>query len=63
MAAAKKPSDAGQAEVQKAVESDQEQGFHGVKVDPLPNSSHSLESGPDAPTAREQLEALKKKES
>ena len=60
MAAAKKPSDAGQAEVQKNVEADQEQGFHGEKVDPLPNSAHSLQSGPDAPTVREQAEAVKK---
>lgn len=28
-----------------------EQGFLGVKVDPLPNSDHSLESGPDSPPA------------
>ena len=60
MATQKKGSDAGQAEVQKQVESDQEQGFHGTKVDPLPNSAHSLQSGPDAPTAREQLDAARK---
>jgi len=24
-------------------------GYIGVKVDPYPNSAHSLESGPDAP--------------
>jgi hypothetical protein len=55
-----KKDDHGQAEVQKAVEAEQEQGFRGAKVDPLPNSAHSLESGPDAPTVVEQAEAARK---
>lgn len=62
MATAKKSADAGQAEVQKNVDEEQEQGFRGAEVDPLPNSAYSLESGPDSPTAAEQREALKKRE-
>lgn len=54
----KASNDVGQAEVQKAVDQGQEQGYLGVKVDPLPNSAHSLESGPDAPTIAEQRAAL-----
>lgn len=46
---ARKTDDAGQAEVAKQVEKIDEQGFIGQKVDPLPDSAHSLESGPDAP--------------
>ncbi len=41
--------DAGQREVQKKVDKAEEKGFIGTKVDPLPDSAHSLESGPDAP--------------
>lgn len=59
----KKSSDAGQSEVQKAVDEGQEQGYIGIKIDPLPNSAYSLESGPDAPTIAEQRDALKKQES
>jgi hypothetical protein len=44
----------------KAVETAQDQGFIGVKVDPLPNSAYSLESGPDSPTILEQQEAVRK---
>lgn len=58
----KKASDAGQAQVQEIVDQGQDQGYTGVKIDPLPNSAHSLESGPDAPTAAEQREALKNQE-
>lgn len=47
----KKTDDAGAEEVQKAVDEEQEQGFVGEKVDPRPNSDHSLESGPDSPPA------------
>lgn len=61
--AASKKADAGQAEVQKNVDAEQEQGFRGSEVDPLPNSAHSLASGSDAPTAAEQREALNKKGS
>lgn len=49
----KKPDDLGETEVQKEVDKEQEQGFRGTKVDPLPNSAHSLESGPDAPPIHE----------
>lgn len=41
--------DAGQAAVKKA----EEKGYLGTKVDPLPNSAHSLESGPDSPPVHE----------
>ncbi len=58
---AKKSTDAGQAEVQKNVDKEQEQGFRGREVDPLPNSAHSIASGPEAPTAAEQRAALKEK--
>lgn len=61
--AAKKQADAGQAEVQKKVDEEQEQGFRGSEVDPLPNSAHSLESGPEAPTAAEQRAAKAEKEA
>lgn len=54
MAAAKKNADAGQAEAQKLADEAEEKGFIGQKVDPLPNSEHSLESGPDAPPVHEQ---------
>jgi hypothetical protein len=53
----KKAGDLGQSEVQDAFNKAQEQGFFGQKVDPLPNSAHSLESGPDAPTIQEQAAA------
>jgi hypothetical protein len=61
--AERKNEDLGQAEVEKEVDKEQEQGYRGVKVDPLPNSAHSLESGPDSPTAAEQAEALRKADS
>jgi hypothetical protein len=47
-----KKDDAGQAEAQKLVDQAEDKGYIGQKVDPLPNSAHSLESGPDAPTSR-----------
>jgi hypothetical protein len=40
-----------QAAVAKQVDREQEQGYRGRKVDPLPNSAYSLESGPDAPSS------------
>lgn len=40
------------------IKATEEDGFLGTKVDPLPNSEHSLESGPDAPSAAEQAAAL-----
>lgn len=36
-----------------------DKGYIGDKVDPLPNEAHSLESGPDAPSATEQDAALR----
>jgi hypothetical protein len=48
-----KQDDAGQAAVEKKVAAAEEKGYLGVKVDPLPNSAHSLESGPDAPPVHE----------
>lgn len=65
MASEKKPdkqADAGQAEMQKMADEATEQGFLGTKVDPLPNSAYSLESGPESPTIDEQREALAKDE-
>ena len=58
--AEKKPADAGQAEVQKTVDKAEEKGFLGQKVDPLPNSAHSLESGPDSPTIAQTRDAMAK---
>lgn len=55
-----KKDDAGEAEAQKLADKAEEQGFIGIKVDPLPDSAHSLESGPDSPTAAEQDAALRK---
>lgn len=37
--------DAGQAEVQARFDKEQEQGYVGRKVDPLPNTAYSLEGG------------------
>jgi hypothetical protein len=45
--------DAGQADVQKTVNKAEEKGYLGTKVDPLPNSAHSLESGPEAPAVHD----------
>ena len=42
------PAAAGDA--QKQVDEEQDKGYLGNKVDPLPNSAYSLESGPDSPT-------------
>lgn len=65
MADAKKApaKDAGQEEVQDAFSEAQKKGYFGEGADPLPNSAHSLESGPEAPTVAEQREALAKKEA
>lgn len=51
---AEKAADQAKAEAQKAVDTAEEQGFIGTKVDPRPNSDYSLESGPDSPSAAEQ---------
>jgi hypothetical protein len=51
--APRKNDDLGEAEVQKNVDAEHDQGYVGVKVDPRPNSAYSLESGPDSPSAVE----------
>lgn len=51
--AASNDEDLGQAEVEERVDAIEEKGYIGTKVDPLPNSAHSLESGPDAPPVSE----------
>lgn len=53
----------GTEESQRVASREMEQGYSGVKVDPLPNSAHSLESGPDAPSVAEQVAALKEAEA
>lgn len=50
---AAKKDDLGQSEAQKNVEQAEDKGYLGNKVDPLPNSAYSLESGPDAPPVHE----------
>jgi hypothetical protein len=50
--------DGGQSEAQKLTDAAENQGFIGTKVDPLPNSAHSLESGPDAPPVHEQARQI-----
>lgn len=56
-----KVQDGGNAEVQAARDRAEETGTIGTPVDPIPNEEHSLESGPDAPTAAEQRAALAEK--
>jgi hypothetical protein len=50
MTARKPPADdLGQAEVQKTVDHEEEQGFRGVKVDPRSDLDYSVQTGPDSP--------------
>lgn len=49
MSKSKTVSDGGAGQVQDAADEQTDQGYIGQKVDPLPNSAHSLESGPDSP--------------
>lgn len=49
----------GTEQAQEVADRENEQGYRGVKVDPLPDSAHSLQSGPNAPTVAEQMKALK----
>lgn len=44
-----KGADEGQAQVDKAVAKEVEQGYHGVRVDPIPNEAYTLTTGPDSP--------------
>jgi hypothetical protein len=53
----------GTEQAQKTMSKEDEQGFRGVKVDPFPNSAHSLESGPDSPTVAETAAAVAKASS
>lgn len=48
---AQKDSGGGDAIDNPALEQATELGYLGVKVDPNPNEAHSLESGPDSPSA------------
>jgi hypothetical protein len=57
---AKKGTGPGAKEAQKAADAQDEKGYIGETADPLPNKEHSLQSGPDAPTAEEQREAVAK---
>lgn len=43
------PSVAGAEQVQQRVDEETARGFIGTKVEPLPDSAYTLESGPDAP--------------
>jgi hypothetical protein len=54
---------AGAVEVQERVDKEQEQGYAGEVVDPIPNKEYSLQSGPDSPTAADSREALLKREA
>ena len=55
---AKKASDFGVSEVQDAFAKAQEVGHFGERVDPFDDHEHSLQSGPDSPTAVETAKAL-----
>lgn len=41
--ATKKPTDAGQAEVEKKVEAEQDRGLRGTEVDETPNENYSVD--------------------
>lgn len=49
------PTDAAtiKGDVEERAAEEAEQGFIGVKVDPIPNEEYSLETGPDSPPAVE----------
>lgn len=38
-------------DVKKQIDTEQEQGFYGQKVDPVDNAEYTLTTGPDSPTA------------
>jgi hypothetical protein len=57
---AEKAAEASKAEAQKAVDAAEDKGYIGRQVDDEPNSAHSLESGPDAPSVQSQLEQARK---
>lgn len=41
---------AAKGDVKKQVDEAEDQGFFGIKVDPLPNEAYTLTTGPDSPT-------------
>lgn len=50
-----KAEDRGQAEVQETVNRIEDTGVLGQKVDPRPDSDYSLKSGPESPSAAEDI--------
>ena len=48
--AAKKTTASQRSASEKQAERELEDGFRGIRVDPTPNESYSLETGQDAPT-------------
>lgn len=46
----KKSDDLGNDEVQTKVDTETEQGFRGVKVDPVPDEEYTLTTGPNSPS-------------
>lgn len=52
---APKAEDHGQEEVQEKVDHIEDTGVLGEKVDPRPDSDYSLKSGPDSPSAAEDI--------
>jgi hypothetical protein len=52
---AEKAVEATQAAVQEQADKEQEQGFRGVKTDPIPDHEYSLLSGPESPRAVEDI--------
>jgi hypothetical protein len=64
MAEKKSDKDAGQADVQKTVDAEQEAGFVGEKVDPTPDENYTLagqaSGAPTPETDEEAAEAARK---
>lgn len=52
---AAKKDDLGQAEVQNARDKAREQGYEGYSPSAIPNERFSLATGPDSPSAAEQV--------
>jgi hypothetical protein len=55
MAASKKQDDVGQAEVQGIRDKAREQGYEGYSPSTIPNKEFTLTTGPDSPSAAEQM--------
>lgn len=45
-----KKDEAGADQVQATVDKEEDQGFRGVKVDPVPNEEYTLTTGPSSPS-------------